>query len=183
MASVFRGTIEFFAKLGIFDVILPFLLVYTITYAILQKTKTLAGFDKDKKPSDTKAVDAVISFCIAFFVVASTKLVAIISQSIANIALVIIILFCFILLASMLYTNPDKPFELSDGMKKALVIVVMVVVLAIFFYYIGWLTVIINFLGKNWNTEAVTSIIMMILFIGLIAWVSGSGGKKPEGGK
>ena len=37
--SVFRGIIEFFEKIGIYDVVLPFLLVFTIVFAILEKTK------------------------------------------------------------------------------------------------------------------------------------------------
>ena len=39
--SVFRGVMTFFDKLGIYDVVLPFLLTFTIVFAILEKTKVL----------------------------------------------------------------------------------------------------------------------------------------------
>ena len=43
--SAFRGIIGFLDKIGVYDVILPFLLVFTIVFAILEKTKVL-GLDK-----------------------------------------------------------------------------------------------------------------------------------------
>ena len=39
--SIFRGVIDFLAKIGVYDIILPFLLVFTIMFAILEKTKVL----------------------------------------------------------------------------------------------------------------------------------------------
>lgn len=166
MASVFRGSIEFFAKLGIFDVILPFLLVYTITYAILQKTKILG---KDKK-----SIDAVVAFASAFFVVASTKLVAIISKGLANVMLVMIVLFCFLMLASFLNADEEGPVKLSPGTKKILGALLFLIVVLIFFQAIGWLSPILGFIGNNWNGEIISSIALLGVFIGLIAWVSGA---------
>jgi len=178
MASVFRGTIDFFWKLGIYDVILPFLLVYSVMYAILEKTKVLG---QDKDGNGKKSINAVVAFCTSFFVVASTKLVAIISQGIANVMLVIMMIFCFILLASMFYSNGET-FSLSDKAKKFAIIAVMVVVLCIFLYYIGWLMIILNFLGKYWQTEAVSAVIFIGILIGLVAWMT-SDGKKAEAPK
>jgi len=39
MASPFRNTLDFFDNIGIFDVVLPFLLVFTIVFALLERTK------------------------------------------------------------------------------------------------------------------------------------------------
>ena len=46
MASTLQGTIEFLKEFGLFDVILPFLLIFAITYAILSKSGIL-GENKD----------------------------------------------------------------------------------------------------------------------------------------
>ena len=43
-ASGFRGVIDFLGKLGVYDVILPFLLIFTIVFAILEKTKIYFSF-------------------------------------------------------------------------------------------------------------------------------------------
>ena len=49
MTSAFRGAIEFFDKIGVYDVILPFLLVFTIVFAILEKTKVFGTDDIEGK--------------------------------------------------------------------------------------------------------------------------------------
>ena len=41
MVSPFREVIQFFDGIGLFDVVLPFLLVFTIVFAIFEKTKVL----------------------------------------------------------------------------------------------------------------------------------------------
>src|SRR3989339_539361 len=44
--SVFGESIQFLAKLGIYDVVLPFLLVFTIVFSLMEKTKVL-GTEKN----------------------------------------------------------------------------------------------------------------------------------------
>ena len=38
-ATVFGGVIVFLEKLGVYEIILPFLLVFTMVFAILEKTR------------------------------------------------------------------------------------------------------------------------------------------------
>ena len=45
--SVFGDSINFLVKLGVYDIILPFLLVFVLVFALLEKTKIL-GTDKVK---------------------------------------------------------------------------------------------------------------------------------------
>ena len=49
--SVFRTAIGFLDKLGVYDIILPFLLVFTLVFAILEKTKIL-GLEKTAQEED-----------------------------------------------------------------------------------------------------------------------------------
>ncbi len=39
--TVFRSAISFLNDIGLYDVVLPFLLVFTLVFAILEKTKLL----------------------------------------------------------------------------------------------------------------------------------------------
>ena len=39
--TVLGGTIDFLGRLGVYDVLLPFLLVFTLVFAFLEKTKVL----------------------------------------------------------------------------------------------------------------------------------------------
>ena len=96
--TVFRGVIEFFGELGIYDVVLPFLLVFTIVFAILEKTRVLGTEEINGKKYSKKNLNAIASFVIAFLVVASTKLVAVINQALANIVLLLLLVVFFLVL-------------------------------------------------------------------------------------
>ena len=39
--SVLGGVIDVFERIGVYDVVLPFILVFTIVFAILEKTRVL----------------------------------------------------------------------------------------------------------------------------------------------
>jgi len=58
--------IEFFDKLGVFDVLLPFLLVFTLVYALLEKTR-IFGVDRvGEMEYSRKNLNAMTAFSIAF---------------------------------------------------------------------------------------------------------------------
>ena len=78
--STFRGIIGFFDKVGIYDVVLPFILVFTIVYAILEKTKILGTEEIEGIKYTRKNLNAMTAFVVAFLVVASSKLVAVVTD-------------------------------------------------------------------------------------------------------
>ncbi|PIN72650.1 hypothetical protein COV21_01515, partial [Candidatus Woesearchaeota archaeon CG10_big_fil_rev_8_21_14_0_10_45_5] len=90
MASNFRETLTLFEQLGVYDVILPLLLVFTIVFAILEKTMVL-GYEKigDKKYT-RKNLNSMVAFVTALLVVGSTKLVAMINETVSNTVLLLI---------------------------------------------------------------------------------------------
>ena len=49
MATAFREIIEFMEKLGVYDIVLPFLLVFVVVFAILEKTKVFGTEKIDLK--------------------------------------------------------------------------------------------------------------------------------------
>ena len=67
--TVLGGVLGFFRELGVYDVLLPFILVFTITFAILERTK-LFGTEKDSKNVDhtKKNLNAMVAFVVAFLV-------------------------------------------------------------------------------------------------------------------
>src|SRR3990167_8054724 len=98
VASSFRQIIDFFQKMGMYDVILPFLLVFTVVFAILEKTKVFGMEEIDGKKYPKKNLNAMASFVTAFLVVASTELVRIISDSVAQAVVVLFMAVLFLLL-------------------------------------------------------------------------------------
>lgn len=69
MASVFRESITQLQDLGVLQVILPFLFVFTIVFGILEKTRVLGV--ENKRPR--RNLNAMSAFVIAFIFIAGTS--------------------------------------------------------------------------------------------------------------
>lgn len=67
MADFFLGSaIKFLVGLGLYDVVLPFVFIFTITYATLEKIKIMGGY---------RNINALIALCFSFTVTASIQFV------------------------------------------------------------------------------------------------------------
>lgn len=171
--TAFGNAIEFMAELGIFDTVLPFLLVFTMLFAFLEKTK-IYGTDKFKTEGGTivdmpkKNLNAMTAFVISFFVVASTQLVALISQVVSQAVLVIILVFLLLLTLGSFQEQTDKPFFIQGGWGKALQAIVFISIVMIFLNSLGWLDLIFNFIQGNWNNQAIAALLMVLILIGFM---------------
>ncbi|MEK6809689.1 MAG: hypothetical protein AABY40_03370 [Nanoarchaeota archaeon] len=175
--SAFRGMIGFLNKLGVYDVILPFLLVFTIIFAILEKTK-IFGVEKDGVTK--KNINAMVAFVIAFLVIASTKLVGIINEVMANVVLLVILGVCFLLLVGVFFTG-EKEFSLKE-MPIYLQIftgIMFLGIIVIFLNALGWLESIF-YLFENINADWAATLIFIIIIIGFIIWITHPTQKKKE---
>jgi len=182
--TVLGETIGFMAKIGVYDVVLPFILVFTLFFAFLEKSKVL-GIEVIKDAAGKehrftrKNLNAMIAFCAAFFVVASAQLVRIISEVIANTVILIVTGLCFMLAVGITHTG-EKEFDLDSmgkGWKLAFWIVSAVGILLILFNALGWLDAIYTFLAYNWDSAGVATMLMILIFVGFMVWVT-----KPQKG-
>ena len=182
--SVFGDSIGFLVKLGIYDVVLPFLLVFTIVFAILDKTKIL-GTEKGSNDREytKKNLNAMIAFVMGFLVVASSQLVAVINKSLSQIFLLLLLIICFLMLAGAFHAQTKDGFFLNKKdhgfYYTAFMAIVFISIIAIFFNALGWLTIIYDYLKDNWNASYVAAVILMIVIVGFMAWIM----KDPEGAK
>jgi len=71
MATIFDEPVMFLDKLGIFDVILPFVLVFCIVYAVLDKTKVLGTV----KGKPNKRLNSMVAFVMGFIFIAFSNYV------------------------------------------------------------------------------------------------------------
>lgn len=175
--SSFRGAIDFFGKIGLYDVVLPFLLVFTIVFAILEKSKIL-GVDKTKDGEEypKRNLNSMVAFCIAFFVVASTEIVRVINEGLANVALLMIIAVCFLMLVGTFVGD-----KYTDVLKKwnvwfivaSLVGIVLVFLNAVHYEDQTWLEIAWNYVVDNWSSEFVGSIILFIIIFGFMIYITG----------
>ncbi|MDI6737002.1 MAG: hypothetical protein QME12_00615 [Nanoarchaeota archaeon] len=175
--TAFGAVITFLEKLGFFDVILPFLLVFVIVFGILEKTRIFGVEKVGDKEYPRKSINSMVAFSIAFFTVAAKQVVASLQVSLPNVALILIIVVCFLMLAGSFMG--DKPFSL-EGRKYwvgFLTLVMFIAVILIFLNSFGWLDPLIGFFAMNLNT-ALMPIIFVIVIVGAIYFVVG--GKKDK---
>ena len=178
--SAFRGMIGFLNKLGVYDVILTFLLVFTIVFAILEKTK-IFGVDKSTgQELGKKNINAMVAFVIAFLVIASTKLVGVINEVMANVVLLIILGICFLLLVGVFFG--DKEFNSMKELPvltQLLIYVMAIGLVVIFLNALGWLQFILD-IFDNINADWAASLIFIVVIIGFILWITHTPEKKKE---
>ena len=172
MATAFREAIDFFGEIGLFDVVLPFLLVFTIVFAIFEKTKVLGMEEIEGKKYTKKNLNAMASFVIAFLVVASSQLVEIITKVSANAVFVLFLSVLFLLLVGSFYKE-GEPVFLEGGWKIVFMIIVFIAIVGIFLDAIKssdgrtWLQRVLDFSGGSGDVlaGAVVLLALIVLFI------------------
>ena len=176
--SVFRGVLVFFEKLGVYDVILPFLLVFTMVFAILEKTK-IFGMEKIGKEEYTKkSLNAMVAFAIAFIVVASSKLVAIINEIAANMVVLLAMGIFFLMLVGALVIERKEGFGLDKGWQTLFMVIMFIGILIITLRAIPGpddrplLDFIIDYIMNHFTETAVSSIIFIIAIALLIGYIT-----------
>ena len=167
--SAFRGMIGFLNKLGVYDVILPFLLVFTIIFAILEKTRI---FGQEKDGMTKKNINAMVAFVVAFLVIASTKLVGVINEVMANVVLLVILGVCFLLLVGVFFSGKDEfSLEKFPAWQQFFMVVMLIGIVVIFLNALGWLQFIFD-LFHNLNADWAASLIFIIIIVGFIVWIT-----------
>lgn len=184
--STFRETFTFLDKIGVFDVVLPFLLIFTIVFAILEKTKVFGTEVVEGKTYTKKNLNALASFAIAFFAVASSRVVQAVTQISANVVVLLVAAVSFLMLVGSFHKEDDKGFAL-DGIWKTLFILVMFVGLfGIFLSAIEtdgrtWLQWIFDWLAEFSTNVSVATIVLIVLVVGAMYLII-SADKKPSAG-
>src|SRR5574341_1471553 len=131
--TVLGGVLEFFKELGIYDVVLPFILVFTIMFAILERTK-IFGTEGEKKYTK-KNLNAMVSFVIAFLVVASSKLVEAITKVSSEIIVLLLLVVFFLMMVGSFYTSKEieeKGVSLEGAWRTGFMIFIAIAILFIF---------------------------------------------------
>lgn len=174
--TVLGGTIDFLGRLGVYDVLLPFLLVFTLVFAFLEKTKVL-GIEivKDKKGNEhtytRKNLNAIVAFCMGFFVIASSQLVRIISEVMANTIIIVVTAVCFMLAIGVYHTG-TKEMQVGDKWRPWLWGISGVAILFIVLNALGWLNAIYAFVTRTYQSSWFATLALILVFIGLMAFIT-----------
>jgi len=182
MVSAFRGAVDFFERLGIYDVVLPFLLVFTVIFAILERTKIFGTEKIEGKEFTRKNLNAMAAFVIALLVVASSQIVSTINKGLAKVVLLLMVLISFLLLIGTFF-GKDEEVKLTGGWRTWGMGAVGVGILLIFANELGWLEPAWDYMTGGWNNSIVGSIILILLIVIFMAYVTAAPKKEKEGEK
>jgi hypothetical protein len=174
--SNFRSVLEFFDTVGLYDVVLPFILVFTIVFAILEKTKVLGTESISGVNYPRKNLNAMVSFVIAFLVVASSKLVEIITTVSSQVVILLLLSVLFLLLVGSFYKDAEGGY-LKGGWQALFMFIMFFGIVLIFLGAIKnengqtWLDVFWNWLTSNagGGDNPIGSVILLILLV-LLMW-------------
>ena len=178
--SSFGNAIEFFDKIGIFDVVLPFIFIFTLVFAMLEKTR-IFGVEKSSDGNEytRKNMNAMAAFSIAFFAVASANLVGIINKVAGQMVILLLASFFFLLLAGSFHQEKKEGFFLEGRFKSAFMGIMFVGLVAIFLNAIKtgnktWLEQIFEWVQNFGINDTVPSIVLVLIMIGIILYITSS---------
>ena len=185
--TAFRGVIGFLDKLGVYDVVLPFLLVFTIVFAILEKTRILGAEKAGDKEITKKNLNAMVAFVMAFLVVASTTLVRVINEVMANVVLLLVLIISFLMLVGVFWGTGESKLDKDSPWMKFFMVVIFLAIVAILLNALGWLRLIIGIIALTPTTDWAATLVLLVIIIGVMACVTREpkdhdhGEKKKEG--
>ena len=177
--SAFRGVVEFMGNIGVYDIILPFLLVFTIVFAILEKTRILGTEKVGDQILPKKNLNTVIALCIPFFVIASIQIVSVISEVMANVSLILVLSICFLMMVGVFYKEGEFNFTAQHPtFTKIFVILSFIGLVIIFLNAMGWLKY-ISWIIQYWSADTGASVFFFAILIGFIIYITRDGESKP----
>jgi MFS family permease len=171
--------IEVLAKAGIVDIFLPFMLIFVIVFAVLQKTKIL-GTDEDKKKFNVilaliMALSVVIPHALGRYSPKSDP-VLLINNILPNIALVMLAVIAFLLIVGV-FGREFNPT--NGGIAGIITIFAVLAVLVTFGVAAGWFGQLPWWLGFL-EDEATQVLFVTILITGIIIALITGGGEKNK---
>jgi len=179
--------LDFLEKFGFFDVVLLFIFVFAVVFAILEKTLILGKEGPKDKEKPRTSINAMVAFAVALFVVAATNIASVIRESLPMVVLVLIVIISFMLLAGSFMGSGEFSFKDSPFWKIFLTIIMFFSVVLIFMNAIktksgeSWLKYIYNYVVTTWATGPIVSgIIFLIVIVASIYFIVGPKEKEEE---
>jgi len=148
---------EFFTRL-----VLPFLLVFALIFAILDKSKILG--------EGKRQINAIIAFVVALIFISFSSAVGITIQLMGFMAVVAVILLVFLLLYSFVGGKQEE-----NWMKITFGIIIGIALIIALFVFTGFWPVIVNAVSSGSNIVA--NVIFIAVIIASIAIVLATGKK------
>ena len=175
MATIY----DFFYQLqssGFYEFALPFLLVFTIVFAILEKTKLFGTDTRTGEPR--KNINVVISLIIGLIVINQFEIVDKLNLFLPKVSLFIIVAVMFLILVGLFGVQVESGFS-------GILLFIFTIVSLLIIYWALIPGTSVDFLGGDvgfWLQDNASGLLLIVV-IGIIIWaVVGSGKKEGRGG-
>lgn len=152
------------------NLVLPFLLVFTLVFAILQKTKILG----DGK----KQIDAIVALVVGLLVVAFGYAVNIIVFLMPVLAVSLVVILLFLLIWG--FTHGSEKFEIHKNVKMAGGVIAALVVAIALIYVTGFYNTFLSWFNSD-SSYVGTAVFVILMVVGVGVVIGFGGGK--SGGK
>ncbi len=162
----FNAVLQQWASVGLFDIILPIVLIFTLVYAVLERTRILGG---------RREIDAIVSLVVGFFAISNPEVSRFLLAIFPNATIGIIILLVFLLIVGLVV-----PEFKQEGFN----LITLIGGFAVFFWVMsraadafgGYGFIIFS---RGWWYNNAWWIVPLALFGLLVSWVV-SGGEEGE---
>lgn len=141
--------------------ILPFLLVFVLVFAILDKTKLLG--------EGKRQINAIVSLVIALLFLGFTKAVGIVINLVPIAVVVLVIILVFYLMIGFVF-NEAEGFKANKGIRIAGGIIILLIMIIAVLIVSGYWQKVTDFFSGG-NSTWVSTIIMLAIIAGAIAIV------------
>lgn len=190
-SGYFGNAIQYLEQLGVADVILPFILIFTVLFAVLQRVPI---FGKEARKYNTIFALVVALLAIIPHVTqpgTSYDIIPVINNSLPQIALVVVALLMVMMMTGIIGFEEGKEPWKKWG--KYFVYIAAIIVIYIFgasaglWQYIGFF--------NYFNDPNLLAVVVILLVFGLVIWfitsektaggeggTTGGGGAPPAGG-
>ena len=118
----FGDMVNYLVEIGVFDIFLPFLLVFAIVFAILEKTQIL-GQNKSN-------ISALVAVVVGLLVVVQKGIVETINLFLPRISLIIVVILMGLLLIAMLGGREYRGLR-GTTLGVAIVLVIIAIIMAL----------------------------------------------------
>lgn len=158
---------------GIFvELILPFLLLFTVFFAILDKSRILG--------EGKKQINAIVSLVLALIFVSFSYAKGIIMKLIPFTAVMIIIILIFMLLYGFVAGGKEE-FTMPKGLKVTFGIIIGIAMIVAIMWATGaWPTIYSSLVSGSGTGKIWANVLFVAIVIGAIATVLAAGGKSGK---
>ena len=187
MAIDFREVIAKLMDIGFYDIFLPFILIYSVVFAILEKSRI---FEKNEDDKTSRSVNSIVAFVFGLFVVASYTTVRYIQDVITNVVVFLIFLLVVLIALGFVFGRDffkhvfhDKDGNPHKGIIWTVSVLIFLVCLGVLFSVVGvWEWLDKHDLEIPFDGGDVWSVVVFLMFIAVLVWITNGGdsSKKSE---